>query len=137
LRPTGEGSLSFCLEGKMKRRIGAAILGGTIAIAGFAGTAAASSNAVSTFTFYDCYSTDGSYVPSSFVAVKTALPGAAPHAVSAASAFVVLGSTDTYTVYDFGFGAPHGITDSGVATDWCTVNFFGIGPTLVGGHYNP
>jgi hypothetical protein len=118
----------------MRRVLAAGILAGTLAL-GFAATASAQS--VSTYDFYGCYSTDGSYVPSSFTAVKTALPDAAPHGVSAAGAFVVVGSTDTYTVYDFGFGAPHGIDVSGVAADWCWVNFQGIGATLVGGQYNP
>lgn len=120
----------------MKRRLmAAALLAGALSTTVLVG--AASARAVSTYSFYGCYSTDGSYVPDSFTAVKTVLPGSANGLVSAASAFVVVGSTDTYTVYDFGFGAPHGISVSGVAADWCWVNFAGFGPTLVGGQYNP
>jgi hypothetical protein len=116
----------------MKRRVVAAgFLAGALAMAGFAGSVSAS-NAVSTYDFYNC---TGPGVPSSFSAVKTALPGAASHPVSSASAFRVLDSTDVYTVYDFGFGAPHGITVSGVAVDWCYVDFQGFPGTLVGGQY--
>lgn len=116
----------------MKPRVVAAgILAGALAMAAFAASVSASS-AVSTYDFYNC---SGPGVPSSFSAVKTALPDPAGHGVSAASAFRVLDSTAIYTVYDFGFGAPHGIDVSGVAVDWCWVNFQGIGATLVGGQY--
>ena len=120
----------------MKRRVLAAGILAAILALGVAATASARS--VSTYTFYGCTSTDGSYVPSTFVAVKTALPAAAGFPVSSAGAFVVVGSTDTYTVYDFGFGAPHGIDVSGVATAWCWVQYSNYPtPVLVGGQYNP
>jgi len=119
----------------MKRRVlTAGILAGTLALAGFAGAASAGS-AVSTYYFYGC---TGPGVPSAFWAVKTELPGSASHGVSAASAFLVVGSNAVYTVYDFGFGAPHGIDVSGVATDWCWVQYSNVAePVLVGGLYNP
>ena len=117
----------------MKRRVLAAgIVAAAMAMLGCAGSAAAG-NAVSTYTFYDC---TGPGVPSTFMAVKTALPNAAPHGVSAAGAFLVVGSSDVYTVYDFGFGSNSGIPTSGVATDWCWVNYAGIGPALAGGVYH-
>jgi hypothetical protein len=119
----------------MKRRVLAAgIVAAAMAMLGFAGSAAAG-RAVSTYTFYGC---SGPGVPSTFEAVKTALPDAAGHGVSAASAFLVVGSSAVFTVYDFGFGAPHGIDVSGVATDWCWVQYSNVvGPVLVGGLYNP
>jgi hypothetical protein len=117
----------------MKRRVVVSgILAGALAIAGFAGTAAAGS-AVSEYTFSEC---SGPGVPLTFDAVKTALPGSASHPVSAASAFRVVGSTAVYTVYDFGFGSNNGIQVSGVATDWCMVGFAGLGEVLVGGVYH-
>jgi len=120
------------VEDEMKRRIAAIALGASLAFAA-TGTAFGGS-AVSTYYFYDC---SGPNVPSSFWAVKTELPGAAGHPVSAASAFRVIDSTSIYTVYNFGFGNPHGIDVSGVASDWCWVTFAGIGAVQVGGQYNP
>jgi hypothetical protein len=117
----------------MKRRVVVSgILAGTLAIAGLAGTVVAAS-AVSTYTFYDC---TGPGVPSTFQAVKTVLPDSAPHPVSAASAFRVVGSSAVYTVYDFGFGSNNGIQVSGVATDWCWVQYAGTEPVLAGGIYH-
>jgi hypothetical protein len=119
----------------MKRHVLAtAITIAALAMISFAGSAGADS-AISHYSFYGC---TGPGVPSAFVAVKTALPETASHGVSAASAFRVVGSSDTYTVYDFGFGTTHGITVSGVAQDQCWVQFAGVtGPTLVGGLYHP
>jgi hypothetical protein len=116
----------------MRRGVLAGIAAGMLAIASFAGAAAAASS-VDEVHFYNC---SGPNVPSAFVAVKTALPAAARNPVSGASAFRVEGSTATYTVYDFGFGAPNGISVSGVATDWCWVNYVNYGPALVRGLYH-
>jgi hypothetical protein len=118
----------------MKRHVLATgILAAAFAMSGFAGAIAADS-AVSHYSFYSC---SGPGVPSAFVAVKTVLPDSAANGVSAASAFRVVDSSDTYTVYDFGFGTTNGIAVSGVAKDRCWVNFAGIGPTRVGGLYHP
>jgi hypothetical protein len=116
----------------MRRRVLAGAVAGMLAIGVFAGTVSAA-GPVSHYTFYSC---TGPGVPTTFVAVKTATPPASGSGVSAAAAFRVVNSTAIYTVYDFGSGGPHGITVSGVATDWCWVDFAEVGPTLVGGAYH-
>ncbi len=114
----------------MKRRVIAGILAGTLAAVAAAGSVSA--RAVSHYDFYNCAGPG----PSSFEGVKTLLPDAASHAVSAASAFRVVGSSDVFVVFDFGFGAPNGITVSGVATTSCWVNV-SIGTVQFSGIYVP
>jgi hypothetical protein len=82
-----------------------------------------------TYYFYDC--TGGTLT--SFYAVKTVLPAAEGGTASSAGAFRIVGSNQVYTVYDFGFGAPSGITVSGVASVWCWVTYSGFGTFQTGG----
>ena len=112
----------------MKRRLLAALTAGLLCLATLAAPAAAARQ-VSTYYFYGCTGGD----LSSFYAVKTQLPDAEGGTASAASAFNLVDSTRIYTVYDFGFGAPHGISVSGVASVWCWVDFAGVGTVQVGG----
>lgn len=112
----------------MKRRFAAALAAASLAIAMLAAPAAAG-KPVTTYYFYNCTGGD----LTSFYAVKAQLPDAEGGTASSASAFNILDGTRIYTVYNFGFGNPHGIDVSGVASVWCWVDFAGIGPTLVGG----
>jgi hypothetical protein len=114
----------------MKRRVIAGVLAGTLTAVAAAGTVSA--GAVSHYDFYNCTGPG----PSSFEAVKTLLPGSAAHPVSAAGACRVVGSTDVFAVFDFGFGAVHGIDVSGVATTSCWIDLT-VGTVQFSGIYVP
>jgi hypothetical protein len=116
------------MEDTMKRRFLAALTAASLALAMIAAPASAA-KPVTTYYFYNCTGGD----LSSFYAVKTLLPAAEGATASSASAFNILDSTRIYTVYDFGFGHPHGIDASGVASVWCWVDFAGVGTVRVGG----
>jgi hypothetical protein len=126
--PGDGGGASRHLEVTMKRRFVAALSAASLALAVVAAPASAA-KPVSTYYFYDCTGGD----LSSFYAVKVQLPAAEGGTASAASAFNILDSTRIYTVYDFGFGAPSGISVSGVASVWCWVTFSGNVTVQVGG----
>ncbi len=83
----------------------------------FAGTAMAHST--STYTFYRCTGP----APSTFQAVKTALPDAALYPVAAASAFFLIDGSAIFVVLSFSPGDPPGISVSGNATVSCLIDF--------------
>jgi hypothetical protein len=83
----------------------------------FAGSAVAHST--STYTFYDCTGP----APSTFQAVKTALPDAAVNPVAAASAFFLTDGSGIFVVLSFSPGDPPGISLSGNATVSCLIDF--------------
>lgn len=113
----------------MKRRFLTALAAAPIALALVAAPVSAA-KPVTTYYFYDCTGGD----LSSFYAVKTQLPAAEGGTASSAGAFNILDSTRIYTVYDFGFGAPHGIDRSpSVPSVWCFVDFAGVGTVQVAG----
>ena len=88
-----------------------------LAASTFAGTAAAHST--STYTFYGCTGP----APSTFQAVKTALPTAARNRVASASAFFLTDGSATFVVLSFSPGDPRGISVSGQATVTCQIDF--------------
>jgi hypothetical protein len=112
----------------MKRRFLRTFATATLGAAVLAAPVAAGAS-VSTYEFYGCTGGD----LSSFTAVKTLLPAAEGGTASSASAFRLVDSTRIYVVYDFGFGHPHGIDASGVATVWCWVTYSSVGTVQVGG----
>ena len=95
-------------------------------------TAAASDT--HTYTFYDCSGPS----PTTFMAVKTALPKPAPGAVAAAAAFRLIDGSATYVVLSYGQGgfSPPGISHSGNANVMCLVTF-SIGTFHVSGLLAP
>jgi hypothetical protein len=104
------------------------LIGAVLAMAG----PVAAAKPTSPYYFYDCTG-DG---PSSFWAVKTALPGAASAPVSGASAFHVVDSSDVYSLVSFGNGWPPGIAHNSSYNLVCTVTLAGT-PRVVYGVYTP
>jgi len=117
----------------MKKLVaGLAVLVCTVALLAsvFVSTAAASST--ETYTFYNCTGPS----PTTFTAVKTALPTPASGAVAAAAAFR-LADGSVFVVLNFGSGPfPPGTTHSGNANVICLVDF-SIGTHTVSGLLAP
>jgi hypothetical protein len=101
----------------MNRTIVAFACASILALTTFAGTAIARST--STYTFYDCTGP----APSTFQAVKTALPAAARNGVASASAFFLTDGSGVFVVLSFNPDFPPGISVSGNATVTCLIDF--------------
>jgi hypothetical protein len=100
-------------------RVGLAFVCASILAASmFAGTAAGAHN-TATYTFYGCTGP----APSTFQAVKTALPAAAQYPVASASAFFLTDGSGIFVVLSFSPGDPPGISVSGNATVSCLIDF--------------
>jgi hypothetical protein len=84
----------------------------------FVGTTVAARN-TSTYTLYDCTGP----APSTFQAVKTLLPAAAPYPVASASAYFLTDGSGIFVVLSFNPGNPPGIGVSGNATVTCQIDF--------------
>ena len=110
----------------LKRAVVVALVGLGLS-AGFVGSAHGAAG-ISTFHFYDCTGPDGT--PSSFDAVKTALPDAALNPVSASLAFRLSGG-GVFVVLQFGdsYIAP-GVPVTGLVTTTCTVDVISDGQPL-------
>ncbi|SRR6266545_654451 len=105
----------------MKRaRLAACVACASIVAAAFTGSALAVDTNI--YTFYDCDGPPGT--PSTFTAVKTRLPSAAPYPVSAAAAFRLTDGSAIFVVLSFGEGnfSPPGISHSGNAVVTCSVD---------------
>ena len=83
--------------------------------------AVAASRPPATYDFYDCVGPAGT--PSTFTAVKTAVPPQTGHPVSAAAAFRFVDDSAVFIVLSFGAGgfSPPGIDVSGNANTTCSV----------------
>jgi hypothetical protein len=105
----------------MKRaRLAICVACASILGAAFTGSAVAIDTSV--YTFYDCDGPAGT--PTTFTAVKTRLPSAAPNGVSAAAAFRLTDGSAIFVVLSYGEGnfSPPGFALSGNAVVTCTVD---------------
>ena len=103
------------------KRLGAifAILVCTVVISASVLVGPAAASDTDTYTFYNCHGPS----PSTFVAVKTALPQASPYPVSAASAFRLIDGSAIFVVRGFSQGAFSSPGKSANATVTCAITF--------------
>ena len=115
----------------MRNRLVALLVGGLFALAVIGPAAAA--KPTSLYSFYDC--SGEADAPTSFYAVKTALPSAAGQPVSAAAAFLLTDGSATYSVLVFGEGLfdPPGIRGHSSSYNLvCTTVLGGVEQTVYG-----